>query len=448
MATQKTSAPSLAQTLLQTIALLGVLLLFFTSLELMGDSFKLMGKGVAEQLLKTTSNPFVGLFIGILATSLVQSSSTVTTLTVSIVAGGGLSIAGAIPIIMGANIGTSVTNTIVSLGSVTRKEEFRRAMAGATVHDFFNFLAVAILFPLELLFQFVSAPAAYLTDSLATVGGTQLLSPVKAVTEPIAEFVIALAQSSGIVVLIVGLVFLFISLRFLVTLLKSIVLERSEKYLHRYVFGHPAVALLFGVALTFLVQSSSITTSLMVPLVGAGVVTVAQIYPFVLGANVGTTMTALVAALALASGGAPGSTEALQGIAAVKVALAHLVFNVYGISLFLPIERMRNIPIRLSEWLGSLAVRNRLYAVGYILLVFFAFPLITILATRGMEFTYDPPVPERLQQGDSAAPAPFGKAPQATEASLSTGTLKRVSLSDDAPCAFRMYETTPRGAHA
>ena len=449
MATQKTSAPSLAQTLLQTIALLGVLLLFFTSLELMGDSFKLMGKGVAEQLLKTTSNPFVGLFIGILATSLVQSSSTVTTLTVSIVAGGGLSIAGAIPIIMGANIGTSVTNTIVSLGSVTRKEEFRRAMAGATVHDFFNFLAVAILFPLELLFQFVSAPAAYLTDSLATVGGTQLLSPVKAVTEPIAEFVIALAQSSGIVVLIVGLVFLFISLRFLVTLLKSIVLERSEKYLHRYVFGHPAVALLFGVALTFLVQSSSITTSLMVPLVGAGVVTVAQIYPFVLGANVGTTMTALVAALALASGGAPGSTEALQGIAAVKVALAHLVFNVYGISLFLPIERMRNIPIRLSEWLGSLAVRNRLYAIGYILVVFFAFPLVTILATRGMEFTYDPPVPERLQQeGGQAAPASIDETPPETEASSATGAVERISLPADAPYAFRMYEATPSDAHA
>ena len=449
MATQKTSAPSLAQTLLQTIALLGVLLLFFTSLELMGDSFKLMGKGVAEQLLKTTSNPFVGLFIGILATSLVQSSSTVTTLTVSIVAGGGLSIAGAIPIILGANIGTSVTNTIVSLGSVTRKEEFRRAMAGATVHDFFNFLAVAILFPLELLFQFVSAPAAYLTDSLATVGGTQLLSPVKAVTEPIAEFVIALAQSSGIVVLIVGLVFLFISLRFLVTLLKSIVLERSEKYLHRYVFGHPAVALLFGVALTFLVQSSSITTSLMVPLVGAGVVTVAQIYPFVLGANVGTTMTALVAALALASGGAPGSTEALQGIAAVKVALAHLVFNVYGISLFLPIERMRNIPIRLSEWLGSLAVRNRLYAIGYILVVFFAFPLVTILATRGMEFTYDPPVPERLQQeGGQAAPASIDETPPETEASSATGAVERISLPADAPYAFRMYEATPSDAHA
>ena len=433
MATQDTTSPtSISRSLLQTVALLGVLLLFFTSLELMGDSFKLMGKGVAEQLLQTTSNPFVGLFIGILATSLVQSSSTVTTLTVSIVAGGGLTIASAIPIIMGANIGTSVTNTIVSLGSVTRKEEFRRAMAGATVHDFFNFLAVAILFPLELMFQFVSAPAAALTDSLANVGGTELLSPVKAVTEPIAEYVIALSQESGVVVLIVGLVLLFISLRFLVKLLKSIVLERSEEYLHRYVFGHPAVALLFGVILTFLVQSSSITTSLMVPLVGAGVVTVAQIYPFVLGANVGTTMTALVAALALASGTVAGSAEALQGIAAVKVALAHLMFNLYGIALLLPIRKLRNIPIRLSKWLGALAVQNRLYAVGYIMVVFFAFPVLTILTTRGMEFTYDPPLPEKLEQ-QNTAPMPsqqtvpsdsLGSVYEAPETPRDSGTIR------------------------
>ena len=114
------------KTLFQVLALLGVLVLFFVSLELMGDSFKLMGRGFAETLLRTTSNPFVGLFIGILATSLVQSSSTTTALTVGMVAGGGLTVAGANPIMMGANIGTSVTNTIVSLGHITRKDEFRR----------------------------------------------------------------------------------------------------------------------------------------------------------------------------------------------------------------------------------------------------------------------------------------------------------------------------------
>ena len=426
MTSSQESTVTTKNTALQVVFLFGVLVMFFTSLELMGDSFKLMGSGVAESLLKMTSNPFVGLFIGILATSLVQSSSTTTTLTVSLVAAGGLDIAGAIPIIMGANIGTSVTNTIVSLGSVTRKEEFRRAMAGATVHDFFNFLAVATLFPLELIFKFVSTPAAYLTDSIATVGGTQLLSPVKEITEPIAEFVIATSGENGIIVLLAGLALLFLSLRFLVTLLKGLVLGRSEQFLHKYIFGQPAVSLMFGIVITFLVQSSSITTSLTVPLVGAGILTVTQIYPFVLGANVGTTMTAIVAALVLASSGEPGSAEALRGVAAVKVALAHLFFNMYGIALFLPIKKLRNIPIRLAERLGDLAVKNRAYALGYLGTVFFIIPLLTILSTRNLDFTYDPPKPDRLQQ-----PAPSSVVPDGEEGGSTSAQPENVSPAAD-----------------
>jgi len=138
--------------------------------------------------------------------------------------------------------------------------------------------------------------------------------------------------------------------------------------------------------------------------VGAGILTVSQIYPFVLGANVGTTMTAIVAALVLASAGEPGSAEALRGVAAVKVALAHLFFNLYGIALFLPIRRLRQIPIRLAERLGDLAVKNRVYALGYLATVFFAIPLITIVGTRNLEFTYDPPKPDRLEQGPALDP--------------------------------------------
>lgn len=420
-------SPPFQNTALQVLALCMILLLFFTSIELMGDSFKLMGQGVAEQLLLMTSNPFVGLFIGILATSIVQSSSTVTSMTVSIVAGGGLNIAGAIPIVMGANIGTSVTNTVVSFGSVTRKEEFRRAMAGATVHDFFNFLVVAILFPLELMFQFVSTPAAHLTDALAGIGGTQLLSPVKELVEPIAGLVIQLSGESGIIVLIAGLALLFISLRYLVQLLRALVLGRSENLLHRYIFGRPIVSLMFGILLTFLVQSSSITTSITVPLVGAGILTVAQIFPFVVGANIGTTMTAIVAALVLASGGTAA------GIAALKVAFAHLIFNLYGTALFLPIPALRAIPIKLSHMLGDLAVKNRAYALGYVAATFFLLPLLTILATRNMEFSYEPPRPEALEE---RRPTPSGQDEQSSE----TGYVRPNAGSEDRT-AIRMQPT-------
>lgn len=385
---------------LQVAGLLLVLLLFFVSLELMGDSFKLMGRGFAEGLLRTTANPFVGLFIGILATSLVQSSSTVTSITVGIVAAGGLTVPGAIPIMMGANIGTSVTNTIVSLGHLTRKDEFQRAVAGATVHDFFNLLAVAIFFPLELTTRFLTHSALALTSGLAGIGGVTFLSPVKALTDPIAGLIVSLAQENGIVVLILGLLSLFISLRYLVVLLKALMLGRSERLIHKYIFGPAGLALLFGTLITVLVQSSSITTSLTVPLVGAGIVTVAQIFPFVLGANIGTTITAILAALVLASGGEAG------GLAALEVAFVHLCFNLYGVALFLPFKRIRAIPIRLAEKLGELAVKNRAYAFGYIAVVFFLIPLIVILATRNLDTSfYDDEPANAVEQVEEDAPS-------------------------------------------
>ncbi|MEM1041591.1 MAG: Na/Pi symporter [Bacteroidota bacterium] len=377
------------QRLLQVLSLVLVLLLFFISLELMGDSFKLMGKGVAENLVSTTRNPFVGLFIGILATSMVQSSSTVTAMVVGIVAGGGLTVAGAVPIMMGANIGTSVTNTIVSLGHITRKDEFRRAMAGATVHDFFNLLAVAVLFPVELLTGAISRSAHALEEAVIGLGGADLLSPVKVITDPVAEWVIGLASENGIVVLLVGVVGLFIALRYLVKLLRALLLGRSEKLLHKYVFGHPLAALFFGVVITVMVQSSSITTSVMVPMVGAGIVTVAQIFPFVLGANIGTTVTSILAALVLAGG------TGAAGEAALTVAFAHFFFNVFGIALLWPLPFLRRVPIWLAEKLGELSVKNRGYAFGYIALVFFVLPVLVIVGTRGLDTTfYEEVLPE------------------------------------------------------
>jgi len=124
------------------IKLLFFLYLFFLSLQFMGDGMKMFGKGMSESLIAATSSPFVGLFIGILATSLMQSSSSTTSLVVAMVAGGAFgnefheSIELAIPIIMGANIGTSITNTIASLPQIKRDNEFKRAFAAATVHDF------------------------------------------------------------------------------------------------------------------------------------------------------------------------------------------------------------------------------------------------------------------------------------------------------------------------
>ncbi len=383
---------------LDIAALILTLFVFFVGLELLGTSFKLLGKGVAATLIETTSNPFVGLFIGILTTSIVQSSSTVTSLTVSIVAGGGLTVAGAIPIVMGANIGTSITNTFVSLGHITRNDEFKRAMAGATVHDFFNLLTVAIVFPLEMTTGLLTKASAVLTSGLSGAGGTQLLSPVHVVVKPVTAWIVSVAQSNGVIVLVVGLVLLFAALRYLVVLLRRLTSGKSEEFIHKYLFGSAPLALLFGTIVTVMVQSSSITTSVIVPMVGAGIVTVAQVFPFVLGANIGTTITALLAALVLAASGEPA------GIAALQVAFAHLCFNVFGVALFLPIRPIREIPIRLAEALGRLVSRSRLYALAYVGIVFFVIPLTIIAVTRLLDEDRSPDLPgqDPVEQVDSA----------------------------------------------
>jgi len=355
---------------------IGVLLIllfaFFVGLDLMGLSFKLFGKGFAETLIERTSNPFVGLFIGILATTLVQSSSTTTSMTVALVGAGALTIEGAIPIIMGANIGTSVTNTLVSLAHVTRREEFQRAFAGATIHDFFNWMAVLILLPLELATGFLAKSAGHLESILEGVGGIKLLNPLKEVVRPVSKSIVSWLGDSGTLAMIVGIALLIASLKFLVDLLKALMTGRAERTLHRTIFRSPWSAVLAGLAITVMVQSSSITTSLMIPLVGAGVVTLEQVFPFTIGANVGTTITAMLAAL---STGSP---------AAVTVAFSHLLFNLSAAALIYVPPFMRRIPLSLARSVGRLGSQNRMLATAYIVLAFFGLPLLMLLVTGAL----------------------------------------------------------------
>ena len=362
-----TPPPSDTPVWLRLVALAGVMFLFIVALEMMGDGIKGLGEGFAEGLLRATANPLIGLLTGILVTSLVQSSSTTTSLVVTLVATGTLSVPNAIPVIMGANIGTTVTNTIVSMGHVTQPDEFRRAMAGATVHDFFNWIAVVLLLPLELLFGVISRPATALAGALP---GVEAGGPGDTPFEAVAGFAAGLLGEIAWLTALVGLLLLFVALRYLVVILKGFFLRRSEGALDKYVFGRPLVAMAFGMVLTFLVQSSSITTSLVIPLVGAGVLTVRRVFPYMLGSNVGTTATALLAALVAVSGGEP---EAQAGLV---IALCHLLFNVFGILLVYPIPPIREIPIRMAEFVGELAFKNRAYAIAYLLGLFYVLPLV------------------------------------------------------------------------
>jgi sodium-dependent phosphate cotransporter len=337
---------------------------FFLSITLMGDSFKFFGRGFAEQLLTTTSNPFVGLFIGILATSLVQSSSTTTSMVVGLVAGGALGVSGAIPIVIGANIGTSVTNTMVSIGHISRPAEFRRAVAAATVHDFFNLIAVAILFPLQLATNFLGNASNFLGTQLQDAGGMQLINPVKLIVDPVADLIASLTGESGAIMLIISISLLFTALRYIVVNLKVLVIGRVEAFFDSVLFKTAFRAMMFGLILTIMVQSSSITTSLAVPLAGAGILTLQQIFPMTLGANIGTTITAMLAALMTGE------------LSAVTVAFAHVLFNVIGIIIVWPIRR---VPIYLATLLADQTVKSKLIPLAYIATVFFLIPLALIL---------------------------------------------------------------------
>ncbi len=368
-------------TTLRIIAIIAILYLFLLSVGMIGAGFKGLGSEFAKTLFTNEASPFIGLFIGILATGLFQSSSTTTSLVVGMVAGGTfgddpvIAVSSAIPYIMGANIGTSITNTIVSVGHIGDKIEFKRAFSASIIHDFFNILSVSILFPLELLFGLISKSGIWLSSALIGSAEISFNSPIKAMTKPIVKMIQELLDKQQIIdpsflLLLMAISFLLFSLRNLTKLIKSLVMLRLESFFDTHIFKTTIRAMLFGVIITFLVQSSSITTSLVVPLAGAGILKLRQIFPYTLGANIGTTMTSILASLAT------GTVQSLS------VAFGHLLFNVFGIALIWPIPQLREIPITFSLKFAELATKNKIYPFLYIVIVFFIIPLLLITIVR------------------------------------------------------------------
>ena len=349
-------------TVVRVLSFLVMLYLFFSSIELMSAAFKMSGADLAGQLLTMASDPVAGLLIGFLATSLFQSSSATTTIVVGLVASDALTIQLAVPIIMGANIGTTTTNTIVALGHVTRPAEFERAFAASTVHDFFNLLAAFTILPLEVLFHPVERAAVFLQGVFEGAGGMGLASPLKMLTRPLSDLVTGWVPST-IPLVLIALVLLFGALRGMMKIMQGGVLERMEGLFDRVLFRNDAASFTLGVVATAAVQSSSATTSLIVPLAGTGVISLRQVFPYTLGANVGTTITAILASFAT---GSP---------AAVTVALAHLSFNLFAIAIFYPLKA---IPLWLATNWGRLAARSKASTAG-VLSVYIALHVIPLM---------------------------------------------------------------------
>ncbi|NDW22791.1 Na/Pi symporter [Alteromonas hispanica] len=357
---------------LRWIVLTLLVYVMLLAVSMIGSGFQYATGDQARELFNFASNPIMGLIIGMVSTALIQSSSTVTSIIVGMVAGG-LPITIAIPMMMGANIGTSITNTLVSLGHVRQKEEFQRAFNAATIHDFFNVLSVLIFLPLEMAFgvlEFLSGQLVALihTGEAMGLGG---VNPIKAVTKPVTELVSESLQFlpsvyPGVAKIFIGILLIVASITYMGKIMKSLMVGKAKALLHKSIGQGPLSGIASGAIVTVLVQSSSTTTSLMVPLVGAGVLKARDIYPFTLGANVGTCITALIAAL--------GVVGVNSGFA-LQIALVHLIYNVLGVTLIYGIRFLRDIPINLSYQLSVLASEQKLYGAAYVGGLFFIIPL-------------------------------------------------------------------------
>ncbi|XP_061593916.1 solute carrier family 34 member 2b isoform X1 [Cololabis saira] len=442
--------------IMKLILLLGLLYLFICSLDILSSAFQLVGGKAAGDIFQDSavlSNPVAGLVIGVLVTVLVQSSSTSSSIVVSMVSSGLLEVKSAVPIIMGANIGTSVTNTVVAMMQAGDRNEFRRAFAGATVHDFFNWLSVLILLPLEAATGVLYRLTHLLIESFNIQTGENAPDLLNVITDPLTDSIIQLdrkvindiatgdpaARNKSLIKrwcnietnltiwnetvescpvggvcfvdgnltlheknlteilsqercphlfasielpdLAVGLILLGLSLlvlcsclilivKLLNSMLKGQVAVVIKKVLNTdfpFPFGWVTgyIAIMVGAGMTFIVQSSSVFTSAITPLVGIGVISLERAYPLTLGSNIGTTTTSILAAMA-----SPGET--LEN--SLQIALCHFFFNIMGILLWYPIPFMR-VPIRLARGLGNKTAEYRWFAAVYLILCFLVMPL-------------------------------------------------------------------------
>jgi len=441
--------------LLKTVGILLSLYLFVCSLTFLSTSFRILGGRNLSSLFSDSevlSNPIVGVMIGILVTVLVQSSATSTSIIVSLVSAG-VEVRHAVPMIFGSNVGTSVTNTIVSMTQAGDRESFRRAFAAATVHDMFNWLSVVVMVILEVstgalehitgkivdVMPLDDGPANFTVAAASegkegSGGGPDLL---KALTKPFTDKIVQLDKKIllgwsfnkpeyenitsllksdcdaakegepcdfllsimgqngwglndtwlGLFLLAFSLALLCGCLIALMKILNSMLGSQMAGFIQKtinaeipyvpWLTGYLFIAV--GAVITIIVRSSSVFTSTLTPLCGAGLVTLETAYPMTLGSNIGTTTTSILASLA---------AEGKYLKPSVQIALVHLFFNIIGILIFYPIPIMR-IPIPMAKRLGDLTARYRWFAGFYLVFMFFLLPaLVFLLSLAGTAALY------------------------------------------------------------
>ncbi|WP_409678502.1 Na/Pi symporter [Algoriphagus aquaeductus] len=345
------------------------LLLFIFAIDLLTVAMGSINSGAALEILQATKNPFISLFIGLLVTALIQSSSTVTASVVAIVASGNLTLQQAVPIVLGANIGTTLTSTLVSLSYIMNKKEFRRALSAGISHDVFNILSVIILFPMELYFGFLSGLAEKIAGLFASDNAFEGPLVYNRIFTRTATDWIVDQINIPFLTMILSVFLVFLAIKVLSTAMYKSFVKDSFEDINNLIFRKTGLAFFYGIFFTAAVQSSTVTTSLVVPLVANKKVTLAKAFPFIIGANIGTTITAVIASI-------------YKSEAAIALAIVHILFNSIGALIFLPFPEIRKIPVLIANYMGKTSLQNRVFGFAYILLTFFIIPFLLIYLSK------------------------------------------------------------------
>lgn len=291
-----------------------------------------------------------------------------TAIVVAMVAAGKLSLVHGVPVVIGANIGTTITAMIVSFAHITKKKEFKRATSAAAAHNLFNIFGAMVLFPLEFFTHFLTDLSLYVTQlikPLSNFTGIGIKGLMDLSIYPIADFFVTLLGNNPFILLPLAVILLFLSISSFTFILKSVLMGERWYSLQNFIFGTPLRALNWGIWLTAALQSSSLTTSVSVSLVGTRKVSLKNAFPFILGANIGTTFTAILAAIS-------------QSDTALSIAIVHFLFNFLGVIVLFPIYFLRNFILKSAQFMGKIAMKNRFFSLLYILLIFFLIPFLLI----------------------------------------------------------------------
>ena len=284
--------------LLKIITLLGGLALFLFGMDVMGKSLERLAGGKLQTILaKMSSTVFRGFFLGLAVTAVIQSSSATTVMVVSFVNSGIMTLRQAIGVIMGSNVGTTVTSWLLSLTALEGDSFLVQFFKPSTLAPLLGAIGIV-------LFMF--------TKSEKKQGiGTILL---------------------GFMALMTGMGIMSDAMGFL----------KEEAWFANLMvsFSNPFLGILVGAALTAIIQSSSASVGILQGLCSTGVVTIGAALPIILGQNIGTCVTTMLS-----------TVGAIRD--ARRTALVHLYFNIagvviigilfYGINLIIPWEFLDNV---------------------------------------------------------------------------------------------------------